>query len=251
MENILLCITDDGSSDDQWLHLASSIVEALTYSIEGVSASIPTIHVVASMEACLEIGIGAIGRGETRTLEGGDRRLSSIELVPYREDNKKWDFGDAMLGRGNGEFKENGALEDLAALGAIEIDGIQEGGGYRNRRIKDAIKYVIEGRIVQNIILVGERGAVFKLANDLPNISKAPVICASEDGDIEELVSQLQWLHSADSFDSEADRKYADMEPLNNEDMELKMKMKREAVKEAMQLASVLIKFDSGLLQSH
>lgn len=250
MENILLCITDDGSRDDQWLHLASNIVEALTYSIEGVSASIPTINVVASMEACLEIGIGAIGRGETHTLEGGDRRLSSVVLVPYRGDRKQqWDFEGAMLGMNSGEFTGKGALEDLAALGAIEIVSMQEEGGYRNRNINDAIEYVIKRCNVKNIILIGEHWAVSELSKRLPIFSEVPIIHASADGDIEELVSQLQWLHSADSFNSEIDQKRADMESGVEDEMELRMKL--EAVKEAIQLASIFKQLDSGLLQSY
>ncbi len=247
MENILLCIADDGSNDDQWLHLASNIVEALTYSMEEIPTVIPTIHLIASVEACLEIGLGAIGRSETRTLEGGDRRLSSVVLIPCRGAERQWDFEEAMLGRNGDEFKENGALDDLAAFGTIEVDDMQGWEGYRNRRMEDAVESIIKRRTVENIILVGENRKVEYLSKMLSDISNARIIHASippSDGDIEELVNQLQWLHSTDSFDSEIDQKRADMESVVDEKIELKMK--REAVKEAMQLASILTKFDRG-----
>jgi hypothetical protein len=245
MDDILLCITDDESNDDQWLHLASNIVEALTYSFEGVSADIPTIHVVASVEACLEVGLGAIGRGETRTLEGGDRRLSSVVLTPCREIERDWDFGDAMLGRNGDEYKENGALDDLAGLGVVESDVMQGWEGYRDRRMEGAIKSVMERRPVNKIILVGELQAVTELSNKMADIKNAQIIYASEsllDGNIEGLINQLQWLHSADGLGSKVDVHRADMEPMDEEKTELKVK--REAVKEAMQLASIFKQLD-------
>lgn len=124
MSSILLYIEPDNSERSQLVQMAADLVEALTFDAEAAFSQEHTIGIVAEPSICLEIGLSMLGRGETRTVEGGERRKSPITIYPYVTDSKRKEVEFSLLGRNtlsDGEMnKESGFLNDLYEFGAIE-----------------------------------------------------------------------------------------------------------------------------------
>jgi len=98
------------------VRLVSDLLEALT---DDSWASTPGRYVVlADPNDCLDIGLSTLGKGDPRTVEGGERQASPLTLIPVRARDED---GLSLLARGDDD-ESGGSLHDLVAAGAIEED---------------------------------------------------------------------------------------------------------------------------------
>lgn len=115
----------DSQNSDDAAQLAADLVDAM--SDQDIGSMPGKTWVIADAYTCLTVGLAALGRAEGRTVEGGDRRRSSVTIVPIRAADDP--ASDALIRRfasDHGEEREDeaagGGLEDLALLGAVEDD---------------------------------------------------------------------------------------------------------------------------------
>lgn len=105
-----------GTSEDgraRSVRLLGNLVEAITFPADSMGqATRHRLGVVACEADCLEIGLGMLGRGETRTVEEGERSLSVVTIFPYRGRGKS-------TGPNEGD-QEREALQELIGTGAVE-----------------------------------------------------------------------------------------------------------------------------------
>ncbi len=121
MSSILLYIEPDKSERRQLVQMTADLVEALTFDAKAAFSKEHTIGIVAEPSICLEIGISMLGRGEARTVEGGERRKSPVTIYPFIDQSSRSKVEYSLLGRNDGETgKESGFLNDLYEYGAIE-----------------------------------------------------------------------------------------------------------------------------------
>lgn len=123
MNPILLYIDPEENERQQMIQIAADLVETLTFQFDGHRPSPKSIAVIAEPSACLEIGLSMLGRGEARTVEGGERRASPLVLYPFITGLSR-ENGEANLvnREGTDEPGDFGMLDDLAIFGAIERD---------------------------------------------------------------------------------------------------------------------------------
>ncbi len=123
MNSILLYIDPEETERQQMIQMAADLIEALTFQFEGLRPPPQSIGVIAEPSVCLEIGLSMLGRGETRTLEGGERRASPLMLYPFVSDLSRESGEIGLINREEtGELGDFGMLDDLAVFGAIERD---------------------------------------------------------------------------------------------------------------------------------
>jgi len=234
MPNILLCITEGQDVNDEWrLHLASNIVEALTFTDGGQNEMIPTIFVVADPETSLEIGLSTIGRGDPRTLEGGARRRAPVVMVPIR--GRSWDFDEVILRKRSEDSEERGALDILASLGAVEeINDSLGWADCQNRSMKKAVDIIMEHienehQLLGKVLFVGDavpEAVLARFASD----HIIHVTQQIDEDDTAALLRQLYWLGESG---------LSGLEDQMGEG-ETEQSAKRISVKEAMRLAALL-----------
>jgi hypothetical protein len=100
--------------------LAADLMEALY--TEDPSKSVARFFVLADPRDCLEIGLSTLGRATARTVEGGERAVSALVLVPIRGERESPNAGDMSI-MSEGKFGDDaGTLRDLVTFGAIEED---------------------------------------------------------------------------------------------------------------------------------
>ena len=149
MDELLLILGDLGlevSEDAELLTVASDLVDiACAGADTWTMTSARRIDVIASADNALEIGCAVLGRTQPRTIEGGERALSPLNLFPY---------GGITNAEANASRE---ALIELYDVGAIEHPGGRDGimqypdslfnavSAYRERRNGRAIRYVAFG----------------------------------------------------------------------------------------------------------
>lgn len=124
MSSILFYIDPEISARRQMVRMAADLVEVLTFDAKAECSHEYAIGIVAEPSICLEVGLSMLGRGEARTIEGGERRKSPVTIYPFVSKSNRSDAEFSLLGRNtsfNGEVsRESGFLDDLYALGAFE-----------------------------------------------------------------------------------------------------------------------------------
>lgn len=133
MSSILLYVPTEGEDGLRRLQLAADFVEALTFRLEGGGNLSPRrIGIVAEPSVCLEIALSMLGRGEARTVEGGERQVSPLVLFPYRNEDG---YESILLGGESRDEVVSGTLDDLVTLGAVEPERGERFGesGWRDR----------------------------------------------------------------------------------------------------------------------
>jgi hypothetical protein len=122
MSSILFYIDPDEYSYQEMVQLAADLVECLTFQSESFYTQFKTIGILAEPTACLEIGLSMLGRGETRTVENGERRSSPLKLYPFISDRGRESGEIGLIRPVNDDQETFGTLDDLVAFGAVESD---------------------------------------------------------------------------------------------------------------------------------
>jgi hypothetical protein len=122
MSSILFYIDPDENNHQDMVQLVADLVECLTFQSESFNTQFKSIGILAEPTACLEIGLSMLGRGETRTVENGERPSSPLKLYPFISDRGR-ESGEFDLIRPVIDDQESfGSLDDLVAFGAVESD---------------------------------------------------------------------------------------------------------------------------------
>lgn len=120
MKSILLYLEPNEAERQPMIQMAADLVEALTLRAEALEHPPESIGIVAEPFACLEIGLSMLGRGEARTVEGGERRASPLVLFPFVTDQTRESGEMLLMRRRETESEDYGTLDDLALFGAVE-----------------------------------------------------------------------------------------------------------------------------------
>lgn len=223
MNSILLYIEPDENERQSVVQQAADLVEAMTFQIEApISAA--SIGVVAEPSVCLEIGLSMLGRGQARTVEGGERRASPLMLFPFvSEEGREW--GEIQLLRGGeSEGDEFGTLNDLVSFGAIEPD--LEFSLDQASRPGDVLERVLRLRSWQSLVVMASDHAFERMG---PRLQTHARIVNSRDLKVNQ------------------DRVYALIERLEPMEDEALFAIRRQAVTQALQLESFMIQL--GMLE--
>jgi hypothetical protein len=158
VNSILLYIEPEETERQQMVQMAADLVEALTLPSENLGTPPQSIGIIAEPSACLEIGLSMLGRGETRTVEGGERRASPLKLFPFVTD-RSWDSGEiGLMNSGETERDEYGTLDDLALFGAIEQDPESPFEKQVIRGPRDVLERILQLKLWQNIVVFASEG---------------------------------------------------------------------------------------------
>lgn len=155
MNAILLYLDSDKSERQEMVQLAADLVEALTFQHENLLQQHQSIGVVAEPSVCLEIGLSMLGRGEARTVEGGERQKSPLMMFPFVADSEESKTELGLMGGFNDRHDEYGTLDDLAKFGAIEQDEESRGKEWHFQSANEVLARVLQKRTWGNIVIFG------------------------------------------------------------------------------------------------
>ena len=157
MNSILLYVDPQEDDRRQMIQMAADIVEALTFRSKRLDEPPHFIGIIAEPSACLEIGLSMLGRGETRTVEGGERRASPVRLFPFVTGLDREDGEIDLIGRGESESGNYGTLDDLVMFGAVEQDPDFPLAGRKRQRALEVLERVSRARPWQHVAVFAPR----------------------------------------------------------------------------------------------
>lgn len=225
MNSILLYIEPEESQRQQMIQMAADLVEALTFQVGEAVLPPRSIGVIAEPSTCLEIGLSMLGRGETRTVEGGERRASPLMLFPFVSDGSQASGEVALLRRGESAPDDFGTLDDLAAFGAVEQDPEATFAEQDMRSASEVLERILRRRSWQTIVVFG------------------PDELAPES--IRSRAQTSAWIVNAEHLNVDSERIPGLLERLEPTDDEETRRVRRAAVSGALQLEALLSRLES------
>lgn len=225
MNSILLYIDPEETERQQMIQMATDLVEALTFQFEGLRPPAQSIGVIAEPSACLEIGLSMLGRGETRTVEGGERRASPLMLYPFVSDLSRENGEIGLITGGEtGEFGDFGMLDDLAVFGAIERDPELP---WEEQSAPEILERILRRQSWQSVVVFASDNAFSQIHrgihNDGTRIINARFLEADKNEEhISALLERLEPVESQDTYN-----------------------IRREAVINALRLETLLSRLES------
>lgn len=226
MRSILIYVAPD-EGNLPMVQAAADLVEAISFDPESPNgAASVRIGLVAEPSACLEVGLSMLGRGQARTVEGGERSASPLMLFPFVTKEGR-DRGELNLLRREWaaedmEEETFGSLSDLLNLGAVEA-GTEVSWEHHarvepNEAVEDAVMHAREQQNWDQLVVFSSDAAVPDTLNGWPGVQ---VIRAGE-------------------FSANDERFYFILAQLGEEQDESLGQQRREAVAAAMGFEKVL-----------
>lgn len=226
MNSILLYIDPVEAERQQMIQMAADLVEALTFQFEGLRPPPQSIGIIAEPSACLEIGLSMLGRGETRILEGGERRASPLMLYPFVSDLSRESGEIGLINREEtGELGDFGMLDDLAVFGAIERDPELS---WEEQTATEILERILRRQSWQSVVVFASDNALSQIQESIRN-DETRIIntrLSSGQGEDKERVSGL--LEQLESIENEGAHA-----------------IQREAVINALRLETLLSRLES------
>jgi hypothetical protein len=178
MPRVLVYVDPHSPEDGRPLRLAADLVEFLSATDGGTVAPDP-VGIVASVEDTLAIALPALGRGQARTVEGGERRSSNVAIFPFRQ---------AFQADGEEAEREEIArsgLVELVALGAVEAP-LARDGEWPLLPLTEVLQRAWGDSGWNQVAAFGDTGAIQVLRDSLPTPDALEVVSLPSAGEFAE-----------------------------------------------------------------
>ena len=151
MNRILLYVEPGPGERNRVVAWAADLVEATTAPINDSDPSPAlAVGVVADVLNCLEIGVVMLGRGEPRTIEGGERNASPVTLYPFRPIGEDDESSEELA---NTAYE---CLRELSNGGAVEGIGAGSGEDDTLPDTEVALRDVLQSADWEGVVVLGE-----------------------------------------------------------------------------------------------
>lgn len=218
MNSILLYVDPREEVRRQMIQTAADIVEALTFRSQRLDEPPQVIGIIAEPSACLEIGLSMLGRGETRTVEGGERRASPVRLFPFVAGLDREDGEIDLISRGETESGNYGTLDDLVMFGAVEQDPDFPLAGRERQRALEVLERVSRARPWRRVVVFAPRRE-FEEVRTRVDPDAYTVYVADFEADRERVDALLRQLEPVESEEPHAAQKDAVVSALRFESL--------------------------------